>query len=66
MAEAPSTVRWEVWRQDDNGNRYLVSAHADEAAARVRLADLESGVVHKQTYWISERAVLHQAGLAKS
>ena len=66
MAEAPSTVRWEVWRQDDNGNRYLVSAHADEAAARVRLADLESGVVHKQTYWISERAVPHQAGLAKS
>jgi hypothetical protein len=65
MAEAP-TVRWEVWRQDDNGNRYLVSAHADEAAARLRLADLESGVVHKQTYWISEKVVPHQAGLAES
>ena len=66
MAEAPSTVRWEVWRQDDNGNRYLVSAHADEAAARLRLVDLESGVVHKQTYWISEKVAPHQAGLAES
>ena len=55
MDEAPSVVRWEVWRQDDNGNRYLVSAHTDEVAARLRLADLESGVVHKQTYWISEK-----------
>ena len=45
--------RWEVWRQDDNGNRYLVSAHPDEPAARRRLAELESGVMHKQTYWIS-------------
>jgi hypothetical protein len=66
MAEAPSVVRWEVWRQDDNGNRYLVSAHADEAAARLRLAELESGVVHKQTYWISEQPVVHQAGFAQS
>jgi hypothetical protein len=65
MAEAPSVVRWEVWRQDDNGNRYLVSAHADEPAARLRLADLESGVVHKQTYWISEKVVPHQAGFAQ-
>ncbi len=66
VAEAPSVVRWEVWRQDDNGNRYLVSAHADEAAARLRLADLESGVVHKQTYWIIEREMQHQARFARS
>ena len=53
MAEAPSTVRWEVWRQDDNGNRYLVSVHEDEPAARARLAAFESGVVHKQRYWVN-------------
>jgi len=52
-AQAP---RWEVWRQDDNGNRYLVSTHPDEAAALLRVAELESGVAHKQTYWVSERA----------
>ena len=55
MDEPPLAGRWEVWRQDDNGNRYLVSGHADEAAAQRRLADLESGVIHKQTYWVSER-----------
>jgi len=44
--------RWELWRQDDNGNEYLVSAHPDEAAARSRLDGFESGVVHKQSYWI--------------
>lgn len=44
--------RWELWRQDDNGNKYLVSVHPDEAAARSRLAEFESGVVHKQSYWI--------------
>ena len=47
-----ATTRWELWRQDDNGNRYLVSAHPDEPAARRHLAELESGVIHKQTYWI--------------
>jgi hypothetical protein len=54
MDEAAAGPRWEVWRQDDNGNRYLVSTHADEPAARRRLADMESGVLHKQTYWVSE------------
>lgn len=52
MDEAAAASRWEVWRQDDNGNRYLVSAHSDEAAARLRVAELESGVAHKQTYWV--------------
>ena len=61
MDEAPAARRWEVWRQDDNGNRYLVSAHADEAAARLRLADLESGILHKQTYWVSGKSSAIQA-----
>lgn len=44
-----------MWRQDDNGNRYLVAAHTDEAAARRRVDELESGLAHKQSYWVSHR-----------
>ena len=51
-ADATDVARWELWRQDDNGNKFLVSVHPDEAAARSRLAGFESGVVHKQSYWI--------------
>jgi hypothetical protein len=46
-------MRWELWRQDDNGNRYLVAVHDDRAAAERQLATLDTGL-HKQTYWISE------------
>ena len=52
-ADAPPPPRWELWREDDNGNRYLVSVHEDEPAARARLAAFESGVVHKQRYWVN-------------
>ena len=45
---------WELWRQDDNGNRYLVSVHPDEASARDRMFVFESGTVHKQHYWIEK------------
>lgn len=53
IAEAPRPGRWELWREDDNGNRYLVSVHEDEAAAGARLAAFEAGVVHKQRYWVN-------------
>ena len=49
--------RYELWRQDDNGNRYLVSVHTDRAAADAALDDLERGVVHKQLYFVKERGV---------
>jgi CubicO group peptidase (beta-lactamase class C family) len=52
-AHAPRPGRWELWREDDNGNSYLVSVHEDAAAARTRLAAFESGVVHKQRYWVN-------------
>ena len=39
MNDAAATPHWEVWRQDDNGNRYLVSAHPDEAGARAFAAN---------------------------
>lgn len=45
-------MTFELWRQDDNGNRFLVGAFADRAAAEGRLAEL-TRIQHKQTYWIA-------------
>jgi len=44
-------VRWELWRQDDNGNRVLVRAFADRNEAKVELERFES-LQHKQIYWL--------------
>lgn len=49
------TVRWELWRQDDNGNRVMIRAFDDRAAAEAALSRFES-LRHKQTYWLDERA----------
>lgn len=43
-----------LWRQDDNGGRFLVGTFPDRAAAEARRAKLESGG-HRQIYWITER-----------
>jgi len=43
---------FELWRQDDNGNRFLVDTFADRHAAEERLRWLTRSV-HKQTWWIS-------------
>jgi len=45
-------MRFELWRQDDNGNRFLVGSFPERSAAEERLVEL-SRVPHKQTYWIS-------------
>jgi hypothetical protein len=47
---------WVVWRQDDNGNRYVVrrfpaSAPDARAAAEALAAEMEARG-HKQTYWV--------------
>jgi hypothetical protein len=47
-------VIFELWRQDDNGNRFLVATFPDRAAAESCMADLQRHP-HKQTYWIAER-----------
>jgi len=47
-------MRFELWRQDDNGNRFLVGSYPDRAAAEERLRELTS-CLHKQTYWITEQ-----------
>lgn len=46
-------MTFELWRLDDNGNRFLVGIFTDRAAAEQRLAEL-TRVPHKQTYWITE------------
>jgi hypothetical protein len=43
---------WEVWRQDDNGNRFRMTTFDDRVEALARVLVLESGLVHKQTYWV--------------
>ncbi len=45
-------VSFALWRQDDNGNRFLVGCWPDRAAAEARMAEL-TRAPHKQTYWIS-------------
>jgi hypothetical protein len=51
MASDPPQ-RWQLWREDDNGNRSLVATSTDRAPLQGKRRDLESGG-HKQIYWIS-------------
>lgn len=45
--------KFEVWRQDDNGNKFLVDKHESREAAEASVKTLtERG--HKQTYWVQE------------
>jgi hypothetical protein len=50
--EAITLASYDVWRQDDNGNRYLVSADLCRPDATRLMRRLES-TKHKQTYWIA-------------
>lgn len=43
----------ELWRQDDNGQRFLIGRYPTRTAAEQQLATLNRAV-HKQTYWIEE------------
>ncbi len=45
---------FELWRQDDNGNRFLVGVWPDRDSAERRLEELTRHP-HKQIYWITER-----------
>lgn len=46
---------WQLWRQDDNGNRFLIGSWPTRATAEERLAEL-TRCRHKQIYWIEEHA----------
>ena len=41
---------WDVWRQDEHGQRYLVATYHDRVQALARFLVLESGHPHKQIY----------------
>jgi hypothetical protein len=42
---------WELWRQDDNGNRFRISRFATAEAADAEQRRFEA-LGHKQTYWV--------------
>jgi hypothetical protein len=46
---------WTVWRQDDNGHRFVVARHADRAAAEAQAAQMQARG-HKQMYWVERAA----------
>lgn len=46
---------YRLWRQDDNGNRFLVDTFKERTSAEERRHELQRGF-HKQMYWISEEA----------
>lgn len=44
---------FELWRQDDNGGRFLVGRYSRRSEAEAKLDELSRGA-HKQFYWIVE------------
>ena len=45
--------KFEVWRQDDNGNKFLVEKHETREAAQASAQNLTDRG-HKQLYWVQE------------
>ncbi|SNS54030.1 hypothetical protein [Actinomadura mexicana] len=43
---------WDVMRQDDLGNVFRVAAHDSRISALAQVMVLESGVRHRQMYWV--------------
>ncbi|MDX6740486.1 hypothetical protein [Actinocorallia sp. A-T 12471] len=43
---------WDVLRQDDNGNQVRVARHQSRVSALAQVLTFESGVPHKQMYWV--------------
>ena len=50
---------WELWRQDDNGNRFLIGRFDSARAAEAEQRRFEV-LGHKQTYWV--QAAMDDAG----
>nr|BFE38283.1 hypothetical protein GCM10010200_105340 [Actinomadura rugatobispora] len=44
---------WDVMRQDDNGNQVHMASHDSRISALAQVLAMESGVPHKQTYWVA-------------
>ncbi|WP_278465242.1 hypothetical protein [Gimesia maris] len=49
---------WSVWRQGDDGNRFLIEAGLSEAVAKQKVAEFESHG-HKQLYWATQSRSEH-------
>jgi hypothetical protein len=47
----PGEVEYELWRQDDNGNRVRIRVFESREAAEEAQAELEAKG-HKQIYWV--------------
>jgi hypothetical protein len=48
---SPVVTTWELWRQDDHGNEFLVRAFDDRVAAESARDEL-IGRGHHQHYWV--------------
>lgn len=44
-------VSWQLWRQDDNGNRFMVGTFATQDLAEQKATEFAKNL-HKQMYWI--------------
>ncbi len=53
---SPPEKKFEVWRQDDNGNKFLVDKHETRQQAEASAKTLTDRG-HKQTYWVQEPGV---------
>lgn len=57
---APLAAGWDLMRQDDNGNKFLVASFTGYAKARARIEQFDA-MQHKQLYWLEERALAGNA-----
>lgn len=55
LAKSPLPTACSLWRQDDNGNRFLVGRFARREDAEQKMDEL-TRQLHKQIYWISDAA----------
>jgi hypothetical protein len=53
--DAEAAAAWELWRQDDNGNRFRIARFPTRATAEAEQRRFEA-LAHKQTYWVAPSA----------
>ena len=52
-SEPPAGAGWALWRQDDNGNRFLIARFATAESAEAEQRRYEA-LGHKQTHWVEK------------
>lgn len=50
-SSASDGAAWELWRQDDNGNRFRVARFGAKTEAEAEQRRFEA-LAHKQIYWV--------------